>query len=580
MNKSIVIFFWQYIKPYKWHYLVMLLAPLVSAFYPFAYNYAIKLFLDIIDQSSALSYQQVILPIFILFFTHVVNDTFWRVSNVAEWCSEPYVRRAILLNAYNYVQNHSYTFFQNNFTGALSSKLKGILGGYDKFWAEMHHGLLALIFRIVVSLGALFIINARLGMLVVVWGMCYLPIMYRLSGKLNMLSFAETESRHTLIGQIADKITNIISLFAFSTRRKELDYLDKHISNDFIPKQITLYKYTFKVYIIAGIFYVIMFSVVPFYMVYLAKHNLVTIGDFAFVLGMLLAVTDDIWRVTISLQDFSRDMGDLRSSLSILNIPQQNLDLANANILKVVQPTIQIKNLQFTYDKNKPIFAGLNLMIHAGEKIGLVGHSGAGKSSLVNLLLRYFTCTDGEILIDGQDINYVTQDSLRDNIAVIPQDTMLFHRSIMENIRYGRLDASDAEVIAASKKAHIHEYVIQLPEQYNTYVGERGIKLSGGQRQRVAIARAILKAAPILILDEATSALDSHTEQLIQDSLNFFITDTKKTVIAVAHRLSTLKHMDRIIVLDQGSIVEEGTHANLLANDSSLYKRLWELQEI
>jgi ATP-binding cassette subfamily B protein len=183
-------------------------------------------------------------------------------------------------------------------------------------------------------------------------------------------------------------------------------------------------------------------------------------------------------------------------------------------------------------------------------------------------------------LISDQNINDVTQDSLRENIAVIPQDTLLFHRTLMENIRYGKLTATDEEVIEASKRAHLHEFIMKLPKQYNSYVGERGIKLSGGQRQRIAIARAILKDAPILVLDEATSSLDSHTEKLIQDSLNFLIEDKRKTVIAIAHRLSTLKHMDRIIVLDKGTIIEEGTHNKLIRNENSLYKKLWELQEI
>jgi ATP-binding cassette subfamily B protein len=248
--------------------------------------------------------------------------------------------------------------------------------------------------------------------------------------------------------------------------------------------------------------------------------------------------------------------------------------------LVIKSPTIEFKNVHFGHDGKNSVVKGLNLTVQPGEKVGLVGHSGAGKSTLVNLLLRYFKNTRGEILIDHQNINQVTQDSLRENIAIVPQDTMLFHRTLMENIRYAKPDATDEEVIEASKHAHLHEFIMQLPEQYQSYVGERGIKLSGGQRQRIAIAWAILKDAPILILDEATSSLDSHTEKLIQESLNFLIEDKRKTVIAIAHRLSTLKHMDRIIVLDKGRIIEEGTHNELIHNDNSLYKKLWKLQEI
>ena len=209
----------------------------------------------------------------------------------------------------------------------------------------------------------------------------------------------------------------------------------------------------------------------------------------------------------------------------------------------------------------------------------MVGHSGSGKSSMINLLLKYFKLRKGTIFIDGQNINNITQDSLRENIAIIPQDTLLFHRTLMENIRYGKPTATDEEVIEASKQAHLHEFITELPEKYHSCVGERGIKLSGGQRQRIAIARAILKDAPILILDEATSSLDSYTEKLIQDSINFLIKDKLKTVIAIAHRLSTLKGMDRIIVLDKGKIIEEGTHNELIQNNHSIYKKLWKLQK-
>jgi ATP-binding cassette subfamily B protein len=332
--------------------------------------------------------------------------------------------------------------------------------------------------------------------------------------------------------------------------------------------------------VLMGILFILMFSFLLLYMVYLRIHGMVSIGDFSFVFGIALVIADDIWHVTLSMQDFSRNMGDLMSALTIVSIPHQNLDKENAIPLVIKSPTVEFRGLSFSYSEKESFFQDLNLTIKAGEKIGLVGASGAGKSSLVNVLLRYFPYKEGDIFIGGENIKDVTQDSLREQIAVIPQDTLLFHRTLMENIRYGKPEATDKEVIKASKKAHLHEDIITLPHQYNTEVGERGVKLSGGQRQRVAIARAILKDAPILVLDEATSALDSHTEQLIQESLDFLMNDKKKTVIAIAHRLSTLKHADRIIVLEKGKIVEEGDHVTLIADPKSVYKRLWELQQI
>jgi ATP-binding cassette, subfamily B, bacterial len=579
-SNSILSFFWQHIKPYKWYYLVMLIAPFVSSFYPFAYNYSVKLLIDAITGPNEITYKIVIVPIIIFLSAQVLMDLFWRISSVAEWKSEPFVRRSILMKSYDIIQHHSYEFFQDNFTGAISSKVKGLLTGYDKFWAEMHHGLAQSLLKSIVGLSALSIINAQIGLFVFSWCIIYVPTIYLLSKKLNKFSALESESRHNLIGHISDKITNIISIFSFATRKNELHGLHKEISNDFIPKQIKRYKQYFGMAIIGGILYWFMFAFLLFYMIHLRIKGLVSVGDFAFVFGMALVVADDIWTATSRLQDFSIDMGDLKSCLSILDNSYIDTEKSNAKKIIISSPSIEFKDVSFVYTKKKtPVFIDLNIKIKPGEKIGLVGHSGAGKSSLVNLLLKYFKQNSGEILIDSQNIADVTQDSLRANIAVIPQDILLFHRPLIENIRYGNMNATDEEVIEASKKAHIHEFIIQLPEQYNTYVGERGTKLSGGQRQRIAIARAILKNAPILILDEATSSLDSHTEKLIQESLDFLMNDKSKTVIAIAHRLSTLKHMDRLIILNKGRIAEEGTHTQLMRKRNSLYKKLWQMQE-
>ncbi len=579
-TRSIIHFFWQHIKPYKWLYLIMLMAPIVTAFYPFAYNYAIKLFLDTMTSNKTITYSAITFPIVLFIVSQLMLDIAWRISNIAEWKAEPYVRRSILLKSYDYVQHHSYIFFQNNFTGAISSKLKGLLDGYDKFWAEMHHGLLLKVFASIVNLSALALVNLKLGLFIFFWCVVYIPLMYKLSRRLNILSFNETQSRHALIGQISDKITNILSLFAFSARHRELSMLDKQVMRDFVPKQIRLYQYDFLMQLVGGILYIIMFTFILFYMIHLKMTGAVSIGEFAFVFGISIIVAQDIWQATVSLQDFSRAMGDLKSALSIISTPQEATDCQHATSLVIEKASIEFKNVTFSHDDGTALFSNLNLIIKPGEKVGLVGHSGAGKSTIVNLLLRYFEVNNGIIEIDGQDIAKITQDSLRQAIAVIPQDTLLFHRSLIENIRFGKPDVGDNEVMNVAKKAHIHDFIMELPEQYQTYVGERGVKLSGGQRQRIAIARAILKNAPILVLDEATSSLDSQTEQYIQDSLNFFIENQKKTVIAIAHRLSTLKHMDRIIVLDKGNIVEEGTHDELINQNNSLYKQLWTLQAI
>ena len=580
-DSAIIKFLWHHIKPYKWYYLVMVAAPIISSFYPFAYNYAIKLIIDAMaDTTVNFDYKNILYPIILFMSAQLILDVTWRISEVAEWRSEPYVRSSILLQGYDYIQNHSYAFFQDNFTGAISSKLKGALDGYDKFWNEMHGGLLFKLFRIFVNLSVLMFVNIHLGLFIIAWIVIYVPWMFKLSTKQNILSFDVSECRHSIIGQISDKIMNIFSIKSYANNKNEYNALETEIKKDYIPKQIRSYIWSFKLNLISSILYFVFFAFMIIFMVHLKIQNLISIGDFALVFGLALITTDDLWQSVTSMQDFSMAMGDLKSSLTHLHAPQNNLDVLNAKQLTVDSVNIEFKNIYFGYHADNIIFKGLSLKIKSGEKIGLVGHSGSGKSTLINLLLRYFSCTDGSINISQQDIANVTQESLRKNIAVIPQDIMLFHRSLMENIRFGDPAATDEQVIAASKKAHIHEYIMTLPNQYNTFVGERGVKLSGGQRQRVAIARAILKNAPILILDEATSSLDSQTEKLIQESLNVLIDDRNKTVIAIAHRLSTLKHMDRIIVLDNGKIIEEGTHDELLAKNNSLYKKLWQYQEI
>ena len=275
------------------------------------------------------------------------------------------------------------------------------------------------------------------------------------------------------------------------------------------------------------------------------------------------------------VDEFNKAVGRCKQSLNSLLVPLEIHDKPDAVNLNANHGQIIFDNVKFHYKGTEPLFHNKSVRIKAGQKIGLVGYSGSGKSTFVNLILRLHDVTDGAILIDGQDIRDVTQDSLRANIAMISQDPSLFHRSLMENICYGRIDATDEEVIEAAKKAHAHEFIIKLPQAYESLVGERGVKLSGGQRQRIAIARAILKNAPILILDEATSQLDSITESLIQESLWELMQG--KTTIVIAHRLSTLLNMDRILVFEQGKIVADGTHKELLTK-KGLYKTLWEAQ--
>ena len=275
------------------------------------------------------------------------------------------------------------------------------------------------------------------------------------------------------------------------------------------------------------------------------------------------------------MREFWEKVGNIIQGLAIIESPVDIKDAPGARDLVVTNGEIVFDNVQFQYHDAESLFEHESVVIKSGQKVGLVGYSGSGKSTFVNLILRLFDVTQGKILIDGQDITQVTQDSLHEAITMIPQDPSLFHRSLVENIAYGKKNATHKEIIAAAKRAHAHEFIVALSQGYDTQVGERGIRLSGGQRQRISIARAMLKNSPILILDEATSQLDSVTENQIQDSLWDLM--QHKTTLVIAHRLSTLLQMDRILVFDKGSIVEDGSHEELLAQDG-LYKKLWEAQ--
>ena len=313
---------------------------------------------------------------------------------------------------------------------------------------------------------------------------------------------------------------------------------------------------------------------------YLFQRGDITAGGFAFISMMTLKIH---WKLNALIEtilfNINPSIAKLKSSYEFVSNKLDVEDKPGAYDLIHVKGNINYSNVNFLYGKGKNlVLSNFNMNIGAGEQIGIVGMSGAGKTTLMKCLLRYFDVDSGSISIDGNDIRDITQQSLRDAISIIPQDITMFHRTIIENLRLAKYNATDEELITACKKANIHQDIMQMPEGYDTIVGERGVKLSGGQRQRVAIARAILKDAPILILDEATSSLDTATEQLIQNAINEVLETSKATVIAIAHRLSTIKHMDRIIVLDKGKIVEEGDHNSLIRKKGGFYKTLWEMQ--
>jgi ATP-binding cassette, subfamily B, bacterial len=381
---------------------------------------------------------------------------------------------------------------------------------------------------------------------------------------------------------VVDVLTNIRNVFFFANQTLEDEQL-KHYTGEERDRRRASYRAVVRLRCVQYVMDIAMWIVFVGGALYAWVHRLIGAGDFVMITALTSSLLQTAYNLGQRVPEFYDQLGSARESIGTLIVPATILDRAGAPELKVTRGTIHFERVAFAYDapcKDKAgharnVVKAFELIIPAGQRVGLVGPSGAGKTTLMGLLLRMHDVAEGAIRIDGQDIRDVTQQSLRRSIALIPQDTSLFHRSLLENIRYGRPGATDDEVELAARRAHAHEFIAELDHGYRTLAGERGIKLSGGQRQRIAIARAILKDAPILLLDEATSALDSHSEHIIQAAMREAMAN--KTVIAIAHRLSTVMDMDRLIVLDRGSIVADGSHGDLL-RQGGLYAELWRRQ--
>ena len=373
---------------------------------------------------------------------------------------------------------------------------------------------------------------------------------------------------------LADTIANQNNIEIFSCHESEKNNF-KEVTEDQKRQVAFNWNADLGIEAIQSAFIIFIEFIIFYFTIRYWQMGLVTIGTFVLVQMYVIGLGLRLWEFSRVVRDFYESYADAKEMVEIMKLPYKIKDAPDAKPLDAPLGEVVFSGVNFSFNDGREVLKNIDLKIEAGEKIALVGPSGSGKTTLIRLLLRFYDVISGSIAIDGQNIKNATLVSLRNNISLVPQDPILFHRTIRENIRYGRESATDEDVISAAKLAHCDEFIENLPKKYETYVGERGIKLSGGERQRVAIARAILKNAPILILDEATSSLDSRSEALIQDALDALMKD--KTVIVIAHRLSTIRKMDRIIVLEKGVIKEEGSHGELITKDT-LYKKLWALQ--
>lgn len=575
-NMSLNKFFLSLIKPYRWYVIGLLLTAAYWGINNALAPYVLKLIIDKVaafsgDKSAILNAIKPNVILYIALWVLIAVDM--RLSDWLRLKLFPYIRYDLVNHMFAYLNQHSHRFFQNNFAGSLSNKISDMTAGTIAIFTTIDDAA-AQIVGLIIAIISLLLVQPIFALILLIWAIAFLGVAIVYFKPVQDLSNFFATSKTTLVGKIVDSISNITNLRLFSRAAFENQVI-RNATQDTTDKDQTMQWSILKMRAYWDISIIVLIAANLYMLVVMYSKDQVSIGDFSFVISLSISIFYNLWYLASQFVHFAEELGKCRQALTLISEPHEIMDKPNAQPLVVTQGRIEFKNVSFHYDEGAHLFKNKSVVIEPGQKIGLVGLSGSGKSTFVNLILRLFDVESGQILIDGKNIRDVTQESLRENIAMIPQDVTLFHRTLMENIRYGHIDATDAEIIAASKKAHCHEFISRLPEKYNALVGERGIKLSGGQRQRIAIARAMLKNAPILILDEATSALDSLTEKLIQDGLHVLMQN--RTTIVVAHRLSTLSEMDRILVFEKGRIIEDGSHEELIKIQSH-YSRMWKMQ--
>jgi ABC-type multidrug transport system fused ATPase/permease subunit len=577
LPRSIFALFWLFARPYATNVGLMMLASISLRVLSVLQFYAAKRIVDTATQTDlhATDAWGVLVRPLLQFFAIIA------LFIVVEWgawfCSYssriPVLARARQL-VFTYAQRHSPTYFDNMLAGKVAHRAMLLPEQTVTLFERTNWDYLPLTMQCCLLLVLFFRAQPSFALVLLAWIGVSVAVTVVMGRKIATLGAVHSEAKAQLTGRIVDSITNIKNVIFFAAHEKEDRVVAHSVAGTFEAQRAQYRAFVQMRLILQGLNLLIYAVLLPLALRSLIRGT-ISVGDFLLITTLTIQLIRDVFGMANALPDTYDMVGSIRDSLDTLIVPRDVRDRPGAAELRVSRGTIVFEDVHFHYDQKKWVFRGLNLAIAGGQRIGFVGHSGAGKTTLATLLMRLYDIQSGGVIIDEQNIADVTQASLRRSIGLIPQDTILFHRTLMENIRYGRPDASDGEVIEAAERAHAHEFVMALPEGYRTLVGERGVKLSGGQRQRIAIARALLKNAPILVLDEATSALDSESESLIQAGMHEAMAG--KTVIAIAHRLSTLAHLDRLIVLDRGQIVEDGSHADLLSR-GGVYAGLWNRQ--
>ena len=508
----------------------------------------------------------------------LLYNLFFRIADYTMTYSQSHMLKNVADDAFDRLERHSYAFFSNTFTGTLVAKVRRYINAFETMHDQFVFAVWMNGLRLIFGLAVLSYFSLPLGIVLFTWLVLYIGItalFVKKKLKKDLLT-AEANSRTT--GVLSDAITNMLNVKMFASHSRELSYFTDATDVEEKRRRDAGYfqntQFLFQGYFIALFEFAGMFAAAHLWL-----NGSISAGTIILMQIYIFTSFDVVWNIGRNSAKVMKALAEAKEMVDIFERPVAVDDPQNPEKCKISKGKIEIKNISFLYEegeeKRTKVFKKLSLNILAGEKVGLVGPSGAGKTTITKLLLRFADIQGGKILIDGQDISRITQSDLRSRIAYVPQDPILFHRTLRENISYSNPDASEEKIIDAAKRSRAHEFIKSFSRGYDTYVGERGVKLSGGERQRVAIARAMLKDAPVLILDEATSSLDSISEQHIQEAFDELMKG--RTTLVVAHRLSTIQKMDRIIVFDKGAIDEDGTHKELIAK-KGLYYRLWKQQ--
>jgi len=560
---------------YRLYISALVTIAVVASLFDIAVTYKIKEIIDTIHMNPGTDVA-LLLVLFALY--KLMYHGLYFIGRLFDIKYKPAILTEVITDMYTKTVRHSLHWFDSHLSGEISSKITDFHESLKALVTDIYMGLGNLA-TIIIGMIFLMIINHWAAWVIIGFILIYTPVLGVLLKKQLNLMEGFTHARQEASGIINDSIANIFAIKIIGNvwaelKLKLMPAIDKWREWD---RKTRVYD-AYYVDLIDAILVTIAGAAQIWLLAYLYQNGKITAGEFTFIAITTLSIHKELGNFLESvLFSINPRIATLKSSYSFISAQLDVMDTENATVLPRVRGEIKYEEVSFGYGDSADIFANLNLHILPGQRVGIVGTSGAGKTTFIKCLLRYFDLRSGRILIDGMDTVHITQESLRANISVIPQDISMFHRSILENLQLAKPDATQEEIESACRKARIHDDIVSLPKGYSAIVGERGVKVSGGQRQRIAIARAILKNAPILILDEATSALDTPTEKLIQESLYEIIDSDNFTTIVIAHRLSTLLHMDRILVFDHGKIIEDGVHAELLAK-GGVYKTLWNAQ--